>query len=421
MSESLLMQLKEVADKALNSENVEEGMKHLAKAFALFSQETQRLKSSYTRLQKRFDDVHEELEKTNIQLRKKINDLNTLSNYLNNILNNISQGIIFIDLDGIITTFNPEAQMILEKKQDDVLFKHFSDNFCDEYFGFSIRKNLNLSLSYKQSYIDISIGEKTKKLEISTRFIHDAQKPYRGMIILLKDITKMHKLQVIANRNDRMKELGEMAATVAHEIRNPLGGIRGYASLLYRDLEGSKHLQEMAGYIIEGTKSLERLVNNVLHFSRPIEPKIVSTNISTFVKDICNFVKVDPTFPEEILLEYHIPRDDIFVPIDVDLFHRAILNLIVNAYQAIQNSGKVTVSILKNNNSCMISISDTGIGIDTKDLEDIFSPFFTTKDGGNGLGLSEAYKIIQAHLGNIDVRSIKDIGTTFTINLPLSR
>ncbi len=103
-------------------------------------------------------------------------------------------------------------------------------------------------------------------MEISTSFVYDGPKLYHGMILLLRDIGEKQKLQNIAGRNDRMKELGELAATVAHEIRNPLGGIRGYASLLMRDLEESPHLQEMAGYIIEGTKALEKMVSAVLHY-----------------------------------------------------------------------------------------------------------------------------------------------------------
>ena len=238
------------------------------------------------------------------------------------------------------------------------------------------------------------------------------------MIIVLRDISEIKRLELVANRNDRMRELGEMAASVTHEIKNPLGGIRGYASLLYRDLENSKHLQEMASHIIEGTKSLERLVNNVLHFSRPVKATLVSSNISSVIQEIINFIKVDPSFPKEILLECHIPKETFLVSLDRELFKSAILNLIINATQSIENFGKITISLIKNNSSCMIGISDTGKGIEQQDIENIFSPFFTTKKHGNGLGLSETFKIIQAHSGTIDVRSRIDLGTTFTIILP---
>ncbi len=231
----------------------------------------------------------------------------------------------------------------------------------------------------------------------------------------------MKRLQLLANRNDRMKELGEMAATVAHEIRNPLGGIRGYASLLLRDLEGSSHLKEMVQHIVNGTKSLERIVNNVLHFARPIEITQKDEDINKLIKEVCKLIKVDPAFPPNVSIETHFHSSCFVVSIDKECIRSALLNLLVNACQAITNKGKITISLIKNNDSCVINISDTGIGINKEDLENIFSPFFTTKEEGNGLGLAETYKIIQAHLGTIDVRSHKDVGTTFTLTLPLKR
>jgi signal transduction histidine kinase len=172
---------------------------------------------------------------------------------------------------------------------------------------------------------------------------------------------------------------------------------------------------------LEGTKTLERLVNNILHYTKPIEVKLAPVDICRFIRELCIFAETDPTHSKEIVLEYHIPEDRIILTIDQGLFHCALLNIIVNAYQAIEGRGRITLSVLKNNDTCNISISDTGAGIEPKDLEKIFTPFFTTKKRGNGLGLSEAYRIVQAHGGTIDVRSKPISGTTFTINIPISR
>ncbi|MBI5346442.1 MAG: ATP-binding protein [Chlamydiae bacterium] len=421
MSESLIHQLQAAVDKALQSKNTEDGLKHLATAFSLFSKETHRLENAYMMLQHRFKAVNNELEKTNLELRKKISDLGVVSSYLDNILKNISQGIVFIDTDGIVTTFNPSAQKILEKDESQVLFTSFWNNFADDFFGFSMKTALTLGLSQNLSYLTLNSLTEKKEIEVLTSFIMNCPKPYQGVAVILRDITEVQKLQLIANRNDRMKELGEMAATVAHEIRNPLGGIRGYASLLYRDLENSKHLQEMASFIIEGTKSLERLVNNVLHYSRPIILAPSQTDLVDLIKELIKSLKVDPSFPSNIKVDLHLSQNNFVILVDKHFLRSALLNLIVNAYQAIQDDGTITISLLQQNNFCCISISDTGQGIADKDLEKIFSPFFTTKQKGNGLGLSESYKIIQAHFGSIDVRSQVGKGTTFTINLPLKR
>lgn len=422
MSEPLNLQLQEVVLRALKSENLEEGMKHLAHAFSLFSEETNRLKASYERLCERFEMVNSELEIANSSLRTKNKELRLITNYLDNLLKKISQGIIFIDSGGTITTYNEEAQKILKKDEKDVLFREYKDIFEDEFFGFSMSKAFKNKISFDANIIKLNFpNDETKEIELSSTYINESKSPYEGMIVIFRDITKIQKLQIAANRNDRLKELGEMAARVAHEIRNPLGGIRGFAALLYRDLQQSKHLQEMAGHILEGSKTLERLVNNVLHYSRPVEIKPATVDICRSIKEIADFARADPNFSKEVELQCHIPNDKIYVSIDKGLFHSAILNIVINAYQSIESKGTITLCILQNNDNCVISISDTGYGIEAKDMEKIFTPFFTTKERGNGLGLSEAYKIVQAHLGTIDVRSRPNFGTTFTINIPLSK
>ena len=138
-----------------------------------------------------------------------------------------------------------------------------------------------------------------------------------------------------------------MAATVAHEIRNPLGGIRGYASLLYRDLESNKHLQEMAGTIIEGTKTLEKLVSAVLHYSRPIQIDTQTIELGSYLKKIGKFLKVDPAFPDTVRLDVHIPNDPLIAPIDPEALKSALLNLVFNAFQAMPQGGSLTISLMK--------------------------------------------------------------------------
>jgi nitrogen fixation/metabolism regulation signal transduction histidine kinase len=420
MSE-ILNKLNEEANLALSSKTTEESMKHLIKAFALFSKETNRLENAYERLQQRFNQVNNQLEKSDKELRKKITDLNSISSYLNNILKNISQGILYIDLDGIVTTYNKSAEKILEIQETQVLFNKFWDNFKDDFFGFSMKNALNFGLCQKITYINNKCANEKKTIEVCTSFIYECPKAYQGIIVLLKDVTKIQKLKTLANRNDRLKELGQIAASVAHEIKNPLGAIRGYASLLYKDLERSKSLQNMISYILDGTKALERIVNNVLEYARPITLDPVSLDVCSLIKELIKAIKIDTSFSDKVKIQLNLPEPSFNIPADKELIKAAILNLIVNAYQAMDDIGYLNISVIKNNNLCLITISDTGEGIEEKDLENIFSPFFTTKQKGNGLGLSEANKIIQAHFGNLEVRSKLHKGTTFTITLPIKR
>lgn len=406
MSDHILHELQAKTELALKSQTVSEGVQHLSQAFALFTEEASRLKTAYAKLQERFQTVNQELG-------VKVAELGRLTHYLNNILKNISDAILFVDLEGTITILNDAAQKLLKVKGEQVLFRKFWVSFADDFFGFSMREALKFGISHKLLY--------QKEMEISTTFVYEGAKLYHGMILVLRDISEKQMLQLIANRNDRMKELGEMAAIVAHEIRNPLGGIRGYASLLFRDLEPHTHLQEMASFIIEGAKSLEKIVSAILHYSKPVQIEPQTLDVGAYLKQIAKFIKVDPAFPPSVKLILHIPDTPILAPIDPTAMKAAMLNLVFNALQAMPSGGYLTISLLKMETSCQIGITDTGVGMDEELLSNLFSPFFTTKQKGNGLGLVETQKIIQAHFGAIDVRSKPKMGTTFTLTLPLKR
>ena len=410
MSENLLQQLQQSAELALKSESVQEGVQHLSRAFALFSEEANRLKSAYAKLQERFDGVNRELG-------VKVTELNRLTRFLNNVLKHISDAILFFDLEGTLALLNDAAGKILNLKAETVLLKRFWDVFPDDYFGFSMREALKFGISHRLLYK----SDPPRELEITTTFVFEGPRPYHGLIVLLRDVSEKQRMQQIANRTDRMKELGEMAATVAHEIRNPLGGIRGYASLLYRDLESEKNLQEMASLIIEGTKALEKLVTTVLHYARPVEILLQSIEMGQFLKQLVKFIKVDPASPPHVKWDLHIPGDPLLAPIDPNALKSALLNLIFNAFQAMPQGGTLTLSLLKIDHYYQIAISDTGIGMNEELLKRLFSPFFTTKKKGNGLGLVETQKIVQAHHGSIDVRSFVGKGTTFTLTFPMKR
>jgi signal transduction histidine kinase len=410
MSENILQELQRSADLALKSQSVQEGVHHLSNAFALFSEEAARLKIAYAKLQERFEAV-------NGELGTKVAELNRTTRLLNNVLRHISDAILFFDLEGTLAVINDAAGKLLGLDPERALFKRFWDLLPDDFFGFSMRESLKFGISHKLLYKTLP----PKELEIGTTFVYEGPKPYHGLIVALRDVSEKQRLQLIANRNDRMKELGEMAATVAHEIRNPLGGIRGYASLLYRDLASQQNLAEMAALIIEGTKALEKLVTTVLHYSRPIQIAPRSIEIGQFLKQLVKFVKVDPACPPQVKWSVHIPDAPLLAPADPEALKSALLNLIFNAFQAMPLGGTLTLSLLKIDSCYQISLSDTGIGMGEEQLQRLFSPFFTTKEKGNGLGLVEAQKIVQAHLGSIDVRSQPNKGTTFTLTLPLKR
>jgi signal transduction histidine kinase len=210
-----------------------------------------------------------------------------------------------------------------------------------------------------------------------------------------------------------------MAAMVAHEIRNPLGGIKGFASLLERDLSDQPELAHMANAIVEGTDDLNRLVSHVLNYTRTYQLHFESLDIFHILAEIRDLLLADPSLNFNLKINIDSALSSLFIPLDAYLIRSALLNLFVNAIQAMPNGGVITIRVSSAGKEAMIEIQDTGIGIEEELIEKIFTPFFTTKQDGNGFGLAETHKVILAHNGEIDVASKLGEGTTFKIKLPL--
>lgn len=433
MSKAKLKDLQNAALQAVSTEKANEKVEALSRAFKLFTEETQRLEVAHAQLTRDFQDVNVELEQANNRLSKKLLELDTSSSYLKNILGNMSQGLLFINKSSIVTTYNRSAEVILGRPAVEVLFEPFGQNFDDEAFGFSIKQAL--ANKHLQTTTHVTLRPSTahaQELEIDARYMvkKDGVEPSKhldatldyteGLIILVRDVTEVRRLKVIAERNDRLKELGEMAAMVAHEIRNPLGGIKGFASLLKRDLAGQPDLQQMASYIMEGTDTLNRLVTNVLNYARPVQTVLTSVDLVKLLKETRERIVIDEKLSKGMQIIITSDYETCFLPLDGALIQAALLNLIVNAVEAMPEGGTVTLWLTQSDDHAILKITDTGEGIAEEDLHKIFSPFFTTKPHGNGFGLSEVYKVIQAHNGTIEVASTLGKGSTFILKFPIT-
>lgn len=433
MDDYELFSLKQAAAAIKKCNDTSDKYTLLTRAFELFSLETDRLERAYNSLKDEFAVIHKELESTNKNLIRKVAELDMMSFYFQSLISKMSQGLLFVDLNGDVTTYNMEAENILDIPATTILFSNFWAHLDDDQFGFSMREALANRSSPQTVFTTLKKKDNApKELEVNTTFVNeegDSSKEYgkdiplkkfQGIIILIRDITKMKRLQAIANRNDRLKELGEMAALVAHEIRNPLGGIKGFASLLKRDLKDNPENAKMAQYIIEGTETLNRLVTNVLNFARPVKLQMENTNLAALLKELLAHFEADVNLSQSIEIDLVATVKTLKLRLDPQLIKSALLNLIVNAQQAMnERGGRITLSLDKDQHHAIITITDQGCGIPEENLVQIFSPFFTTKVEGNGFGLAEVSKIIQAHEGQIKVTSTLNVGTEFIVKLPL--
>lgn len=413
-------QLQKAATEVTEGKTEAEKIASLSRAFEMFSEETTRLENAYFALMQSFEQVNLKLEDTNAQLEHKVHELNVVTHYLNSILNHMAQGLIYIDFRGTLTTYNGASEIIFEMTQGQVLFRAFWEIFEDTAFGFSMREALASRHVPPQTRVHYQTPKGgQRELEISISMAKDSgREQMQGLIVLIRDMTEMRQLQLIANRNDRMKELGELAAQVAHEIRNPLGGIRGFASLLQRDLEGQPDQKRMAHQIVEGADRLNELVNQVLNYARPLQMHIETLDIVGVARDVLTSVQADKNFNQKVKCELDTTAKAISIQADPKQMQSLFFNLVLNALQAMPEGGKLKVFIGTSHQDMVIRVQDNGIGISQENLEKIFSPFFTTKAEGNGFGLTEVYKIVQAVGGSIDVDSTVGVGTTFRIHIP---
>lgn len=219
-------------------------------------------------------------------------------------------------------------------------------------------------------------------------------------------------------RRERLAALGEMAAGVAHEIRNPLGGIGLYASLLERDLADRPAQQEIARRITAGVQNLEEIIRDILAFAGGAEPRMTQTTVAAVVDAALEHARPKLELMG-IILEIAAEIDEVEIHCDASQMSRALSNLIFNGIDATGSGGRVWIRLSGANGECVsIAVEDDGPGIDPAILPRIFNPFFTTKDRGTGLGLSIVHGIVEAHGGRISAGQRAGGGASFVLTLP---
>jgi signal transduction histidine kinase len=231
-----------------------------------------------------------------------------------------------------------------------------------------------------------------------------------------EEIEHLHRTQM--SRAEHFATLGELATGLAHEIRNPLAGIAGVIEIVGRDLPAASPATAVVKEVRREIAQINRILTDLLETARPRPPQMRSTDLNTTVEHAVMLAR-QQVRSRPIKIEFTPEPSLPEVEHDSDQIHQVLLNLLLNAEQAIEGPGLVRVSVLKQEDGAVIAVSDTGRGIPAEHLPNIFRPFFTTKGHGTGLGLSLARRIIEEHRGQIDVASGPGKGTTFSVRLPV--
>jgi len=242
-----------------------------------------------------------------------------------------------------------------------------------------------------------------------------------GNLIIFRDLTEIKALQEAMQRKEKLAAVGDLAAGIAHEIRNPLSSVKGMATYFKNKSANDSEARAAAEVMVQETDRLNRVINELLEFARPSRIDARPTDVNTVLEHSVRLIRQDAE-NQNIRLELFKGENLPLADIDSDRFIQCLLNLYLNAIQAMESGGKLTVQSSRGaKNEIVIRISDTGPGIAQENLSQVFDPYFTTKSTGTGLGLAIVHKIVENHEGHITVKSTTGKGAVFTIVLPASR
>jgi two-component system sensor histidine kinase HydH len=327
-------------------------------------------------------------------------------------------GLIALDDQRRIAAFNVTAESVLQREYREVIGKE-----AEQVLPQELCKELNCPEIQEQvieKEINCTVGDgKIVPLEIGASLLEDENETFLGYVILFKDLTEVRSLRREIERSRRLASVGSLAAGVAHEIRNPLSSIKGFATYFKERYQHVPEDKETAGIMIQEVDRLNRVVSQLLEFARPIKVSPLPTSLPDFIDDSVKLVQQQAQ-EKQITVRNTTSSQMKKVSVDPDRINQVLLNLYLNAIESMDAGGELDVqlSYINGDKNIEIQVSDTGCGIQKDDLAKIFDPYYTTKSSGTGLGLAIAHNIVEAMGGTIKVESQPGKGTTFSLLLP---
>ncbi len=402
----------------------------LASAFQDFQAKAETLSDAYRRMQEDFKKVNIELDNKNEQLAQSLKKQEEMQVYLSSILESMNNGVIGVDIMERITHFNKAASEITGYSQEEVLNKKYADFFhkgVDEESTLLHAVRTRKVMARDEKTIWHKNGHPVP-VSFQTALLQDPAGSSLGAVEIISDVSAIKAMEQEMRQAKTMAALGEMAATVAHEIRNPLGAMGMWADLLEREIPQENPSRKLVNKIVEGLGRLNRIMSNLLVYSRPVKPQPRKVALEHLLSETIDFVGIEiDRQDQKVSIVKQWGNESVYVLVDPEKLQQVVMNLSLNAVQAMPSGGTLTVRIDKDSSDqekpglVSFSLIDTGGGIPAEHLGKIFDPFFTTKANGTGLGLAIVKKIVESHAGYIDVFSVEGKGTTMKVFLPTAK
>jgi len=339
--------------------------------------------------------------------------------FSDSLVENMPIGLVAVDAGGILTACNRAAENILRLGPGEYLGRQAADVVPLELNEF-IMPGDRASLPFDKEVICTTSEGATMTLEVVAAPLFEQAESFLGIIVLFRDMTDIKRLEDEVERGRRLASLGGLAAGVAHEIRNPLSSIKGFATHFRERFSDVPEEREAAEVMIREVDRINRVITQLIEFARPLKMKIVSVSLPVVIRHALALIEREAA-KRGVVVQTDIPEGKWEVPIDVDRMTQVFLNLFLNALEAMEEGGTLRVTLFQQEEKALrITVADTGIGIPEADLLRVFDPYFTTRSAGTGLGLAICHKIVEAHRGEIFMESEPGKGTTVTLLLPVT-
>jgi two-component system, NtrC family, sensor histidine kinase HydH len=334
------------------------------------------------------------------------------------VVTSLPVGLIATDKDKKIAFCNSAAERITGLDLIQARGKYLKSIFPGPISGLIESLDRGESIIEKEMECEF-IKKKVVPVSVSASKIINEEGQFIGQVLIIRDLREVRRLQEEIRRKETLVAIGGLAAGVAHEIRNPLSSIKGIASYFKDKFEDSTGDKEMAGVMIQEVDRLNRVISELLEFARPTDLNLQKTDMNSLIEHSVKLIEKEASV-KGISIEVDLLQQALMAEFDSDRFSQCLLNLYLNALQSMEKGGRLSISAgLTGKDTIGIDIKDTGSGIQPENLKQIFDPYYTTKSKGTGLGLAIVHKIVEAHHGQIKIRSVPGQGTTVTVRIPV--
>ena len=354
--------------------------------------------------------------RTEKELKAKQKDLEQLEAVNASIVHSMDSGLLTLTSAGIITTFNRAGEMITGFSREEVLGRPLSSIFPHVV---QHAASSDAPLKKKPYRYDVEFKKKDGTagyLGFSMSSLKEPDGKHIGKLLIFQDLTAFKNMEEHVKRVEKLAAIGEMAAGIAHEIKNPLASMSGATQLLKKEATNTPVARKLMDIVLRETDRLNVLANDFLLFARPGSDKIESVELSSAIGDTLELFRKNGICQNRITVVQDL-APEVWTEMDPKHTRQVLWNLLLNAAEAIDGTGTIQVSSKTAEDMVQVTVKDDGCGMSEETISKIFDPFFTTRAHGTGLGLSIVYRLLEPYNGRLDVQSRQGQGSTFTLYL----